>query len=402
MDVQMPILDGYRATHLIRHHSPYSSLPGIQQTPIVAMTASAIQGDREKCERAGMDDYLAKPVRGHILEAMLVKWALRVKGSDGESTQSFHSLPTEHDSNCADYNHLLPAFKTVGIQATATTAPNIPTDASRRQAQVRALASGSAAETEGERGLRRAAAEEKAVELRNDKLLSAADEEPHSVQGQHQLHAQLSPSAEFAPRFPYGALTEENVGKLGGKAQQVSTDSLLATEQDINDVDDQKYENDEDDYVAIGGIAGKSHGRKTSSSTQLGSPNGSAEQSSNSSGGVTPTTSSERVARAISSRRQNGSPGANHNTSSSEVGAVGRAAGPLLGTTGARSPLASPPLVADAEVDEVGLMKRKAKNGKGWDEPTASTEGKEVKLRPQRMGIERLSSERTVVPDDYR
>ena len=77
MDVQMPILDGYRATHFIRHHTPYSNLPGIRAVPIVAMTASAIQGDREKCRRACMDDYLAKPVKGKTLEKMLVKWATK-------------------------------------------------------------------------------------------------------------------------------------------------------------------------------------------------------------------------------------------------------------------------------------------------------------------------------------
>lgn len=43
------------------------------------MTASAIQGDKEKCQRAGMDDYLAKPVRGKVLENMLVKWAVEGK-----------------------------------------------------------------------------------------------------------------------------------------------------------------------------------------------------------------------------------------------------------------------------------------------------------------------------------
>jgi CheY-like chemotaxis protein len=44
--------------------------------PIVAMTASAISGDREKCRKAGMDDYLAKPVRSKTLERMLVRWGL--------------------------------------------------------------------------------------------------------------------------------------------------------------------------------------------------------------------------------------------------------------------------------------------------------------------------------------
>ena len=76
MDVQMPVIDGYKATHILRHHVPYRAYT--KDVPIVAMTASAIQGDREKCKKAGMDDYLAKPVRGKMLEKMLVKWS-RIK-----------------------------------------------------------------------------------------------------------------------------------------------------------------------------------------------------------------------------------------------------------------------------------------------------------------------------------
>ncbi|KJZ77488.1 hypothetical protein HIM_03212 [Hirsutella minnesotensis 3608] len=72
MDVQMPIIDGYKCTHLLRHHMPYKAL--LNDVPIVAMTASAIQGDREKCKKAGMDDYLAKPVTMSILEKMLIRW----------------------------------------------------------------------------------------------------------------------------------------------------------------------------------------------------------------------------------------------------------------------------------------------------------------------------------------
>ncbi|EJT73929.1 hypothetical protein GGTG_07783 [Gaeumannomyces tritici R3-111a-1] len=74
MDVQMPVIDGYRCTHVLRHHTPYKAY--VKNVPIVAMTASAIQGDREKCRKAGMDDYLAKPVRSQILEKMLVRWAM--------------------------------------------------------------------------------------------------------------------------------------------------------------------------------------------------------------------------------------------------------------------------------------------------------------------------------------
>ena len=58
MDVQMPELDGLETTRLIR-----SEFPLDQQPRIIAMTANAMQGDREMCLAAGMDDYIAKPIR---------------------------------------------------------------------------------------------------------------------------------------------------------------------------------------------------------------------------------------------------------------------------------------------------------------------------------------------------
>lgn len=51
----MPIRDGYSATHAIRTEAPWRDKPEIRGVPIVAMTASAIQGDKEKCTLAGMD-----------------------------------------------------------------------------------------------------------------------------------------------------------------------------------------------------------------------------------------------------------------------------------------------------------------------------------------------------------
>jgi len=67
MDVQMPVLDGYNATREIRKHKD----PLVKDILVIAMTASAIRGDREKCLEAGMNNYLAKPVRADTLKQML-------------------------------------------------------------------------------------------------------------------------------------------------------------------------------------------------------------------------------------------------------------------------------------------------------------------------------------------
>lgn len=63
----MPVLDGYNATRAIRKHPD----PGVKDILVIAMTASAIRGDREKCLEAGMNNYLAKPVRADTLKQML-------------------------------------------------------------------------------------------------------------------------------------------------------------------------------------------------------------------------------------------------------------------------------------------------------------------------------------------
>lgn len=98
----MPICDGYKATHLLRHHVPYKSY--IRDVPIVAMTASAIQGDQEKCRRAGMDDYLAKPVRSKTLEQMLVRWSLnrRTLPTPSASIASSQSDCYESSDDCTN------------------------------------------------------------------------------------------------------------------------------------------------------------------------------------------------------------------------------------------------------------------------------------------------------------
>ncbi len=71
MDCQMPEMDGYEATSKIRQPGSKALNPGI---PIIAMTALAMLGDREKCIQAGMNDFIAKPVLRKDLTKMLTKW----------------------------------------------------------------------------------------------------------------------------------------------------------------------------------------------------------------------------------------------------------------------------------------------------------------------------------------
>jgi CheY-like chemotaxis protein len=69
MDCQMPDVDGYEATRVIR-----SQLSERRDVPIVAMTAGALLGDREKCFDSGMNDYITKPIKMPDLRAVLVRW----------------------------------------------------------------------------------------------------------------------------------------------------------------------------------------------------------------------------------------------------------------------------------------------------------------------------------------
>ncbi len=82
MDVQMPVMDGVEATSLIRNKS---SKVRNHNVPIVAMTAHALKGDREKCIEAGMDDYISKPIDFNKLKNVIYKWTRKGNPKTGDN-----------------------------------------------------------------------------------------------------------------------------------------------------------------------------------------------------------------------------------------------------------------------------------------------------------------------------
>ncbi|KAK8058777.1 ethylene receptor [Apiospora phragmitis] len=220
MDVQMPVIDGYKCTHILRHHLPYRAFS--RDVPIVAMTASAIQGDREKCTKAGMDDYLAKPVKSKILEKMLVRWSKRGRRPTPVKNDSQLSVSncSEEGDNCVSVN--IPRFGLDDADADTATpderssAAELDTSEEERlnlltpkpltrngSHDVTTFPFGNMNNISVPQSSRQLDPAELAMQLRDDKLLDAAG----------------GKTLPLASPLPEGdSLTEENIGKLENEA----------------------------------------------------------------------------------------------------------------------------------------------------------------------------------------
>ena len=105
MDVQMPVMDGMEATRQIRDASSGSLNPAVA---IVALTAHAMAGDKERCLNMGMDDYLAKPVKAAELQEVIARWlSTGSSGQESEPAPEAMSLPDEPTSPVFDEKILL-------------------------------------------------------------------------------------------------------------------------------------------------------------------------------------------------------------------------------------------------------------------------------------------------------
>ncbi|HSN00682.1 MAG TPA: ATP-binding protein [Rudaea sp.] len=114
LDCQMPVMDGYTAVRILRQNE---SAKSSAHMPVIAMTANAMAGDREKCLRAGMDDYLSKPLNRALLEQTLRRWI-----PTGATSRTPSAAPAV-TANAPRRPSPAPAFTTPSPPIPAVTAP---------------------------------------------------------------------------------------------------------------------------------------------------------------------------------------------------------------------------------------------------------------------------------------
>ena len=230
------------------------SIPGMSAIPIIAMTASAIQGDRERCERAGMDDYMPKPVKQSTLEGMLVKWLLhrrdgtssspsgggalrpRVGGLPRHSNEAVQAFG-ENDSSCTECASSSLTGPAGGFGATAPAPPTRTRDDARASAHsVASPAAGTASASSSSAPTPTAATHAAATTSRRPALHAQALDRAALVAAQtglgtlHSLATPATPGADGRSNAAAAAAaaTTTTATAEAERATVLRTDKLLA------------------------------------------------------------------------------------------------------------------------------------------------------------------------------
>jgi CheY-like chemotaxis protein len=229
----MPLMDGYVATSNIRTSKTFARLPRVRGAPIVAMTASAIQGDREKCEKAGMDDYLSKPVKKPNLERMLVRWALEGRRKQALLSVNANDSARPGQSQESSYNS-----QSTGSHESPQ--DHLSSELDRLEYSQRTALERSH-ESVSDKAERQEQAEEKAMSLRDNLLMGAGDDPRKrlgrgpSEQNIHDAEGATSAQSHMLTTANMQALDDYAAHSAKKKAHKPSADRTLSVAATVGD-----------------------------------------------------------------------------------------------------------------------------------------------------------------------